>query len=167
VPEESWPDVEPRTLVDLLHAHVERPRSFHDLARADWSRILRAEIPYAVWSRLDALVPARITVPSGRALAIDYAPVVENGGSPVLAVKLQEMFGATRTPAIVNGRVPLLLHLLSPGGRPVQVTQDLVSFWDRTYSEVRKELRQRYPKHPWPDDPRSATPTARAKPRGT
>jgi ATP-dependent helicase HrpB len=167
VPDETWPDVEPRALVEMLRAHVDRPRAFQDLARADWSRVLRAEIPYQTWSRLDALLPARITVPSGRALAVDYTPVVENGGPPVLAVKLQEMFGATRTPSVVNGRVPLLLHLLSPGGRPVQVTQDLVSFWDRTYVEVRKELRQRYPRHPWPDDPRSAPPTARAKPRGT
>jgi ATP-dependent helicase HrpB len=167
VPEETWPDVDARALVEMLRAHVEKPRSFQDLARADWSRILRAEVAYPTWSRLDALLPARITVPSGRALAVDYTPVVENGGPPVLAVKLQEMFGATRTPTVVNGRVPLLLHLLSPGMRPVQVTQDLVSFWDRTYVEVRKELRQRYPRHPWPDDPRTAPPTARAKPRGT
>jgi ATP-dependent helicase HrpB len=84
---------------------------------------------------------------------------------PVLAVKLQELFGLADTPRIANGRIALTLHLLSPGGKPVQVTQDLRSFWERTYPEVKKELKGRYPKHPWPDDPWSATPTHRAKPR--
>jgi len=164
-PEHEWPLPDDDALLDMLARHVERPRSFADLVRARWSEILRAEIAYSTWRDLDALLPARVTVPSGRALAVDYAPVVERGAPPVLAVKLQEMFGATRTPAVVDGRVPLSLHLLSPAGRPVQVTQDLVSFWDRTYDEVRRELKQRYPRHPWPDDPRTAPPTARAKPR--
>ncbi|WHZ19969.1 MAG: ATP-dependent helicase HrpB [Rhodanobacteraceae bacterium] len=86
--------------------------------------------------------------------------------SPVLAVKLQELFGLAETPRIANGRVPVTLHLLSPGGRPIQVTQDLRGFWDRTYAEVKKELKGRYPRHPWPDDPWNAVPTHRAKPRG-
>jgi len=85
--------------------------------------------------------------------------------SPVLAVKLQELFGLAETPRVANGRVPVMLHLLSPAGRPIQVTQDLRGFWDRTYPEVRKELKGRYPKHPWPDDPWTAAPTHRAKPR--
>jgi ATP-dependent helicase HrpB len=84
---------------------------------------------------------------------------------PVLAVRLQEMFGATRTPAIADGRLPLLLHLLSPAGRPVQVTRDLAGFWNSGYPAVKKELKGRYPKHYWPDDPLSAQPTSRAKPR--
>ena len=86
---------------------------------------------------------------------------------PVLAVKLQELFGLADTPRIADGRVPLTLHLLSPGGKPLQVTQDLRGFWDRTYPEVRKEMKGRYPRHPWPEDPWAATPTHRAKPRGT
>jgi len=85
----------------------------------------------------------------------------------VLAVKLRELFGMADTPRVADGRVPVMLHLLSPGGRPVQVTQDLKGFWDRTYPEVKKEMKGRYPRHPWPDDPWAATPTHRAKPRGT
>jgi ATP-dependent helicase HrpB len=92
---------------------------------------------------------------------IVYAP----GEPPVLAVKLQELFGLADTPRIAGGRVPLTLHLLSPAGRPIQVTQDLKSFWERTYPEVKKELKGRYPKHPWPDDPWTAHATHRAKPR--
>jgi len=95
--------------------------------------------------------------------AIDYLPAQP----PVLAVKLQELFGLADTPSIAEGRVKLTLHLLSPGGRPIQVTQDLRGFWARTYAEVKKELKGRYPKHPWPDDPWTATATHRAKPRGT
>ena len=86
---------------------------------------------------------------------------------PVLAVKLQELFGLADTPRIADGRVPVLLHLLSPGGKPLQVTQDLKGFWQRTYPEVKKEMKGRYPRHPWPDDPWTATATHRAKPRGT
>jgi ATP-dependent helicase HrpB len=89
------------------------------------------------------------------------------GAPPVLAVKLQELFGLADTPRVGDGRVPVMLHLLSPAGRPIQVTQDLAGFWDRTYPEVKKELKGRYPKHPWPDDPWTATATHRAKPRGT
>ena len=87
--------------------------------------------------------------------------------SPVLAVKLQELFGLAQTPRVADGRVPLTIHLLSPGGRPLQVTQDLAGFWERTYPEVKKEMKGRYPRHPWPDDPWNATATHRAKPRGT
>ena len=118
--------------------------------------------------RLDALVPTRIRVPSGLERAITYA--LDADGTPlppVLAVKLQELFGLADTPAIVDGRVPLLLHLLSPAGRPLQVTRDLRGFWERTWPEVRKEMKGRYPRHPWPEDPWSATATHRAKPRGT
>jgi ATP-dependent helicase HrpB len=98
-------------------------------------------------------------VPSGSRLRIEYAP----GESPVLAVKLQEMFGCADTPRVAFGRVPVTLHLLSPARRPIQVTQDLRGFWDRTYAEVKKELKGRYPKHPWPDDPWNAAPTRRTR----
>jgi len=96
-----------------------------------------------------------VTVPSGRRLEIDYA----SGEEPLLAVKLQEMFGLADTPAVAGGRVKLLLHLLSPAGRPVQVTRDLRNFWESGYREVKRELKGRYPKHPWPDDPWKAEPT--------
>ncbi len=101
-------------------------------------------------------------MPSGSRLALDYAA----GEVPVLAVRLQEMFGALDTPRVANGRVPVLLHLLSPAGRPVQVTGDLASFWATGYPQVRADLRGRYPRHHWPDDPLRAEPTRRAKPRG-
>ena len=122
------------------------------------------------WSRrqqIDVLAPTRITVPSGMERRIDYAFDDETGQpvAPVLAVKLQELFGLTDTPRIADGRVPLTLHLLSPGGRPLQVTQDLKGFWQRTYPEVKKEMKGRYPKHPWPEDPWTAIATHRAKPR--
>jgi ATP-dependent helicase HrpB len=110
---------------------------------------------------LDRLAPEAIAVPSGRTRPLDYRA----DGSVVLAVKLQELFGLAETPRIGPRKEPLTLSLLSPSGRPVQTTRDLKSFWARTYPAVRKELRARYPKHPWPEDPWSATPTARTKRR--
>jgi ATP-dependent helicase HrpB len=101
-------------------------------------------------------------VPSGSQVAIEYLP---DGAPPVLAVKLQELFGLTQTPTVNEGRNRVALHLLSPARRPIQVTQDLAGFWARTYPEVKKELKGRYPRHPWPDDPLTAPPTARAKRR--
>ncbi len=124
---------------------------------------LRSRLDHAQRQALERLTPTRIAVPSGMERAIDYLPAQP----PVLAVKLQELFGLADTPSIAEGRVKLTLHLLSPGGRPIQVTQDLRGFWARTYAEVKKELKGRYPKHPWPDDPWTATATHRAKPRGT
>jgi ATP-dependent helicase HrpB len=112
---------------------------------------------------LDRLAPTMLTVPSGIARTVSY----RHDAPPVLAVKLQELFGLADTPRVAEGRVPLTLHLLSPGGKPLQVTQDLRGFWDRTYPEVRKEMKGRYPRHPWPDDPWAAMPTHRAKPRGS
>ena len=124
---------------------------------------LKSGLDWSLRQRLDALAPRRITVPSGMERGIEYA----HGSAPVLAVKLQELFGLADTPRIADGRVPLTLHLLSPGGKPLQVTQDLRSFWQNTYPEVRREMKGRYPRHPWPDDPWTATATHRAKPRGT
>ncbi|HNR90989.1 MAG TPA: ATP-dependent helicase HrpB [Dokdonella sp.] len=122
---------------------------------------LAAHFDHAQRRALDEHAPTTVRVPSGLERRIDYSV----DGPPVLAVKLQELFGLADTPRIAGGRVALTLHLLSPGGRPIQVTQDLASFWERTYPEVKKELKGRYPKHPWPDDPWTATPTHRAKPR--
>jgi ATP-dependent helicase HrpB len=110
---------------------------------------------------LESMAPAEMTVPTGRAIPLAYAP----GQPPVLAVKIQELFGLPSTPCIAGGTVPVLLHLLAPNGRPQQTTRDLASFWANGYPIVRKELRGRYPKHPWPDDPTTAEPTRGVKRR--
>jgi ATP-dependent helicase HrpB len=133
------------------------------LTEPELADALKSRIDWSQRQRIDALAPTRIEVPSGQQRAIHY----QHGEPPVLAVKLQELFGLADTPRIDDGRIPLVLHLLSPGGRPLQVTQDLRGFWERTYPEVKKEMKGRYPRHPWPDDPWSAAPTHRAKPRGT
>jgi ATP-dependent helicase HrpB len=125
------------------------------------SEALTAKLDYAQRRALDDNAPETLRVPSGNERALQY----ETGKPPVLAVKLQELFGLADTPRIAKGRVGVTLHLLSPARQPIQVTQDLRSFWERTYPEVKKELKGRYPKHPWPDDPWTATPTSRAKPR--
>jgi len=144
-----------------LAPYLDGKRRLDALQPAELSEALSAQLDYDLRRALDEQAPVAIEVPSGIQRRIAYAA----DAPPVLAVKLQELFGLADTPRIANGRVPLTLHLLSPGGRPIQVTQDLRSFWERTYPEVRKELKGRYPKHPWPDDPWTATPTHRAKPR--
>jgi ATP-dependent helicase HrpB len=111
---------------------------------------------------LARLAPERLAVPSGSSIRLDY----EAEGGPVLAVKLQELFGLADTPQVAGGRVPVLIHLLSPAGRPLAVTRDLRSFWNQVYPEVKKEMKGRYPKHPWPDDPWNAEATRRTKRRG-
>jgi ATP-dependent helicase HrpB len=110
---------------------------------------------------LDDLAPTHVDVPSGSRIPIDYTDPL----APVLAVRLQEVFGLTESPRIANGRVAVTMHLLSPAGRPVQVTRDLEGFWRTSYFDVRKDMRGRYPKHEWPEDPLNAPPTARAKRR--
>ncbi len=150
----------------LMPAFVGKTR-LDALSEDEMSDALKSGFDWSLRQRLDALAPTRIVVPSGMERAIGYAydDAIDTPQPPVLAVKLQELFGLTDTPRIADGRVPLTLHLLSPGGRPLQITQDLRSFWERTYPEVKKEMKGRYPKHPWPDDPWSATATHRAKPR--
>ncbi|WP_133000110.1 ATP-dependent helicase HrpB [Luteimonas arsenica] len=166
------------TLDDWLRPAFEGKSRLDALGADELSNALRGRLDWALQQKLDAFAPVRITVPSGQARVIDYAfdPAMGNDdGSagagqprpPVLAVKLQELFGLADTPRIAEGRVPLLLHLLSPAGRPLQVTSDLRSFWDRTWPEVRREMKGRYPKHPWPEDPWNAVPTHRARPRGS
>ncbi len=150
-----WPALAGKTRLDALSAG--------ELAGA-----LQAQLERDALRQVERLAPARITVPSGQARAIHYALDADGAPAPpVLAVKLQELFGLADTPRIADGRVPLLLHLLSPAGRPLQVTRDLGSFWERTWPEVRKEMKGRYPKHPWPEDPWNAVATHRVKPRGT
>ncbi|MEF9978836.1 MAG: ATP-dependent helicase HrpB [Thermomonas sp.] len=129
---------------------------------------LKSGLEWSQRQRIDQLAPTRILVPSGMERGIEY--LLDAHGepaSPVLAVKLQELFGLADTPRVAEGRVPVLLHLLSPGGKPLQVTSDLRNFWNSTYAEVKKEMKGRYPKHPWPEDPWNAVATHRAKPRGT
>ncbi len=166
-PEEDWPDVSDTALLaDLdrwLGPYLDGVTRRDHLARLDMLNALKSLLDWKQQQRLDEGVPTHLTVPSGSHRALEYEP----GKPPVLAVKLQEMFGLADTPRVGFGRIPVTLHLLSPAGRPMQVTQDLRGFWERTYAEVKKELKGRYPKHPWPDDPWSAQPTARAKRRGT
>ena len=149
------------TLDTWLAPALTGKRRLDSLQPAELSDALAAQLDHGMRRALEEQAPLAIRVPSGLERAIAYAA----DAPPVLAVKLQELFGLGDTPRIANGRVALTLHLLSPGGRPIQVTQDLKSFWERTYPEVRKELKGRYPKHSWPDDPWTATPTHRAKPR--
>ncbi len=132
-----------------------------DLTSGELGESMMGRLDYAAKRALDLHAPREISVPSGMSRKLSYT----RGEAPVLAVKLQELFGLADTPRIAQGRVPVVLHLLSPGQKPVQVTQDLRGFWERTYPEVRKELKGRYPRHPWPDDPWTATATHRAKPR--
>lgn len=131
-----------------------------DLDGIDLTGALASHLPWPLPAQLDDLAPERLVVPSGSAVRVDYAT-----DPPVLAVKLQEMFGALDTPRLAGGRVPVVIHLLSPAGRPLQVTQDLASFWRGPYAQVRAVMRGRYPTHPWPDDPLAAAPTTRTKPR--
>ncbi len=149
------------TLEDWLAPWLSGVTRFDAIGANVLGDALAARFDHARRSALDQHAPSAMRVPSGLERRIDYAAE----DPPVLAVKLQELFGLADTPRIAGGRVPVTLHLLSPGGRPIQVTQDLRSFWERTYPEVKKELKGRYPKHPWPDDPWTATPTHRAKPR--
>lgn len=165
-PSENWPDVSDthllETLEDWLAPWLEPVWRREDFARLGLASILGGLLPWPLPARLDELAPTRLSVPSGSRIKLTYAP---DGGPPVLAVKLQELFGLADTPTINEGRMPVLLHLLSPAQRPIQVTQDLKSFWNNTYPEVRKELRGRYNKHPWPEDPWNAEPTRKTKPR--
>jgi ATP-dependent helicase HrpB len=161
-PDEDWPDLSDENLFlslkEWLSPWLRGRRSSQDLKNMDVLPALKARLSWEKARLLEDRAPKTIGVPSGHHVAIDYAA----GDVPVLAVKLQEMFGLADTPAIAGGRVKLLLHLLSPARRPVQITKDLRGFWDGGYQQVKKELKGRYPKHPWPDDPWNAVPTRRA-----
>lgn len=164
-PERGWPDLSDAALLDGLEEWlapwldgISRRSQFDGL---DLGRALSALLPHALLRRLAEQAPPRLTLPSGSSAAVDYTAE----GGPTLAVKLQEMFGQTETPRIAGGRIPLTLHLLSPAGRPLQVTRDLAGFWRGGYPAVRAEMRGRYPRHPWPDDPLSARPTGKTKKR--
>jgi ATP-dependent helicase HrpB len=172
MPELALPDLSDAALLASLDRWL--MPAFAGKARLDaldesaLAEALKSAVDWSLRQRIDQFAPTRIVVPSGMERRIDYLlDDHDEAASPVLAVKLQELFGLAQTPSVADGRVPLTIHLLSPGGRPLQVTQDLAGFWERTYPEVRKEMKGRYPRHPWPDDPWNATATHRAKPRGT
>lgn len=165
---DGWPDVGDEALLDALRespadnwlspmlSGITRRDQFSSISL---EKALHGLLPHTLARRLAREVPESMQVPSGSFVRIDYLPE----GGPVLAVKLQEMFGQKDTPAVCNGRCPLTVHLLSPAGRPLQVTRDLAGFWRGTYAAVRSEMRGRYPKHPWPEDPLTALPTRKTK----
>lgn len=162
--ESEWPDVSDAALLenleDWLQPYLGKVSRLSHFANLELAGMLHALLPWPLPQRLDERAPRTLQVPSGSNIRLDYSEF-----PPVLAVRLQELFGLADTPRIGNGRLAVKLHLLSPAQRPVQVTQDLANFWRSTYAEVKKDLKGRYPKHYWPDDPLIAEPTARAKPR--
>jgi len=164
-PDENWPDISEESLLAAPEAWL-APwlagiRTGDQLAGLDLLPALHSMFSRQQRKLLDERAPTAIMVPSGRRITLDYTA----GDIPVLAVKLQEMFGLAATPTVAAGRAPVLVHLLSPAGRPVQITRDLKGFWETGYQEVKKELKGRYPRHPWPDDPWNAVPTGRPRRR--
>ncbi len=163
----EWPDLANEGLAGNVEQWLE-PQLSDKTGRADLSAeqlfdAMTALVPWDLRRRLDAEAPTHFTAPTGTSVPIDYE--AEQG--PTISIRVQEMFGLAKHPSIAGGRVPLVIELLSPGHKPVQITRDLPGFWRGSYADVRTELRGRYPRHPWPDDPASAPATRRAKPRGT
>ena len=164
---DSWPDLSDAALAaeseNWLVPVLYDKTSLKELSPGELSDALLALLPWELRARLEREAPTHFEAPTGTMLAIDYE--AEQG--PTIAVRLQELFGLNTHPSIAKGAVPLVLELLSPAQRPVQVTRDLPGFWRGSYAAVRSDLRGRYPRHPWPEDPASALPTRRVKPRGT
>jgi ATP-dependent helicase HrpB len=165
--ETDWPDLSDATLTatlaDWLGPYLAGKTRLADLSADDLGQALDALIPWSLKRRLDEEAPTHFEAPTGNRHAIDY----EGAGAPALHIRVQELFGLKAHPSIAGGRLPLTLHLLSPAHRPIQITRDLPGFWKGSWAAVKAEMKGRYPRHPWPDDPASALPTARAKPRGT
>ncbi|WP_072395450.1 ATP-dependent helicase HrpB [Hyphomicrobium sp. CS1GBMeth3] len=165
--EADWPDLSDAalttTLPDWLGPYLAGKTRLADVIAEDLGHALDALIPWALRRRLDEEAPTHFEAPTGNRHAIDY----EGAGAPALHIRVQELFGLTTHPTIADGRLPLTLHLLSPAQRPIQITRDLPGFWQGSWAAVKAEMKGRYPRHPWPDDPANAMPTARAKPRGT
>ncbi|WP_347263133.1 ATP-dependent helicase HrpB [Nitrobacter sp.] len=163
----EWPDLSDAGLAATaemwLSPALSDKTALKEFSAGDLSEALMALLPWNLRARLEREAPTHFEAPTGTTLAIDY----EAGQGPTIAVRLQELFGLTTHPSIAQGKVPLVLELLSPAHRPVQVTRDLPGFWRGSYAAVRSDLRGRHPRHPWPDDPANATPTRRVKPRGT
>ena len=164
---DAWPDLSDHALAarreDWLVPILHDKTSVKDLSAGELSEALTTLLSWELRARLEREAPTHFEAPTGTMLAIDYQ--AEQG--PTIAVRLQELFGLTTHPSIAKGTVPLVLELLSPAHRPVQVTRDLPGFWRGSYAAVRSDLRGRYPRHPWPEDPANAMPTRRVKPRGT
>lgn len=162
-----WPDLSTGALAqsapDWLAPFIEGRSSLAAIGADDLDRALSALLPWDLQRRLDAEAPTHFEAPTGSRVAIDY----ESEGAPVVAIRVQELFGLSAHPALAGGRAPLTLHLLSPAHRPIQITKDLPGFWRGSWASVKSEMKGRYPRHVWPDDPAAAAPTTRAKPRGT
>jgi ATP-dependent helicase HrpB len=160
----QWPDVSDQHLLETLEhwlqPYLDNINKLDDFQKLDLQSCLVALLPWPGVRLLNELAPQSIKVPSGSSIKIDYTR-----SPPVLEVKLQEMFGCLQTPAIAEGKIDLVVHLLSPAGKPLQITQDLGGFWSGSYEQVKKEMKGRYPKHPWPDDPLQADPTRFTKHR--
>ena len=160
----DWPDLSDEallsTLEDWLAPYLDDVTLLNDFKKVNLTEILHALLPWEKQQILDTLTPTHLKVPSGSNIRIDYTD-----NPPVLAVKLQEMFGCEQSPTVIEGKVDLLIHLLSPAGKPLQITQDLAGFWRTSYHDVKKEMKGRYPKHPWPDDPLVALATRKTKKR--
>ena len=156
-PDELWPDVSNQSLLNSagtwLAPYLNVVSKRADFQRLDLNAIIAGILPWELQAKFNKLSPPRLEVPSGSMIALDY---FNDGSPPVMKVRLQEVFGLLETPTVNEGRNKIILHLLSPGYKPVQVTQDLKSFWKTTYHDVRKELRMRYPRHHWPEDPWTA-----------
>ncbi|HUR29258.1 MAG TPA: ATP-dependent helicase C-terminal domain-containing protein, partial [Planctomycetota bacterium] len=161
MPELDWPVIDWQRIVEELEPWCDGVVSLAQLRALPLHEVVLAQLDRRQRDALDRHAPDSLTTPAGSNRRLDYVP----GKPPVLAVRLQELFGQSTTPTVAAGRVPVLLHLLAPNHRVVQITSDLTSFWNTTYQEVRKDLRARYPKHAWPEDPWTAPPTARAKRR--
>jgi ATP-dependent helicase HrpB len=164
---EDWPDLSLEALAQSpeswLAPFIEGRTSLASITPDDLDAALDALLPWDLKRRLDAEAPTHFEAPTGSRVAVDY----EAEGGPVLAIRVQELFGLSTHPSLAQGRAPLTLHLLSPAHRPIQITRDLPGFWKGSWAAVKADMKGRYPRHPWPDDPAAAAPTTRAKPRGT
>ena len=163
---EPWPDLSDEALAadpGWLAPFVIGKTRLDEIAAEDLANALGAALPWALKRRLDDEAPTHFRAPTGTAAPIDYGAE----GGPAIALRVQELFGLKEHPSLAGGRIPLTLELLSPAHRPIQITRDLPGFWRGSWTSVRADLRGRYPRHFWPEDPASAAPTARAKPRGT
>jgi ATP-dependent helicase HrpB len=161
IPELGLPAFDDAELRALLPRLAHGCRSLDELRRKDLAQFLRDQLPFDQRRALEQDAPERLSVPSGSQIRLAYEP----GRPPVLAARIQELFGLAETPRVARGRVRVLVHLLAPNGRPQQVTDDLKSFWSNAYFEVRKDLRARYPRHAWPEDPWNAQPERRPRRR--
>ncbi len=162
---EAWPDLSDEalsgTVPEWLAPFLTGKTRLAEIGAGDLSAALDTLVGWSLGQRLDTEAPTHFEAPTGYRHAIRY----DGAGAPSLHIRVQELFGLTEHPAIAGGRLPLTLHLLSPAHRPIQITRDLPGFWKGSWSAVKAEMKGRYPKHPWPDDPQAAEPTARAKPR--